>query len=323
MRTSEVFANIKSHDLLLIIAAKRNVDVEEHSKNLGKAIAADAFNTGIKKFVELLPALTLDEFGVETKNADGQKLHRSVVRKRIIQKIQDDTPTKFFEGLDAKVLGSVFDHLGEDKPSNSKKYVEEIIKIIDLYGLENALSTLSLAELQGLCKAHKLKVSSSTSANAHIDALVTGEDQRKEKTKAVKEEPSKKKPEIKKGVTRVDLQHHFYREELAQFCKDNRLPHNGTKSQLIKLTLDHLEGKTPATKKRKAPAGGKKEKPAKKARTTKSPSKSKSSKSEDKSEKSEKEDKSEKSEKEDKSEKSGKEKEKEKEKEGKEKGKKN
>jgi hypothetical protein len=280
MRTSEVFANIKSHDLLLVIAAKRNIDVEEHSKNLGKAIAADAFNTGIKKFVELLPASALDDFGVETKNADGNKLHRSVVRKRIIQKIQEDTPQKFFDGLDAKVLGEVFTALGEDKPSNSKKNVEEITKLIDLYGLENALSTLTLAELQGLCRAHKLKVSSTTSANAHIDALVSGEDQKVEKTKAVKEEPSKKKPEIKKGVARVDLQHHFYREELGQYCKDNKLPHNGTKSQLIKTVLDHLAGKSVATKKRKAPAGGKKEKPAKKAKT---------SKSEDKSEKSEKE----------------------------------
>jgi len=232
-----------------------------------------------------LPAATLDKFGVETKNDEGHKLHRSVVRKRIIQKIQDDTPHKFFEGLDTKVINEVFDALDEDKPS--KKPVDEVIKLIDSYGLVNALSTLSLAELQGLCKAQKLKVDSTTSSNAHIDALLSGEDQKKEKTKKEKEEPSKKKPEIKKGVTRVDLQHHFYREELAQYCKDTKLPHNGTKSQLIRHVLDHLEGRiiTTSGKKRKAPTGGKKEKPAKKAKTSKSEEKSDKSEKEDASEK--------------------------------------
>jgi len=282
MRTSEVFSNIKTKDLLLHIAAKRNIDAEEHAKNLGKAIADDAFNTGIKKFVELLPAKSLDthDFGVDTKSAEGAKLHRSVLRKRIIQKIQDETPHKYFDSLDAKVLGAVFDDLDYDKPSNSKKYTEELIKIIDSIGLENALSTLAITELQGLCKTHKLKVDS-TSPNAHIEALVTGKDQRKEtKAKKEKDKPSTKKPEIKKGITRIDLQHHFYREELTTYCKDNKLPHNGTKSQLIRTICDHLEGKDVASKKRKAPTGGKKEKPAKKAKTSKSEKSEASEKSE-------------------------------------------
>jgi len=272
MRTSEVFSNIKSKDLLLHIAAKRNIDAEEHAKNLGKAIADDAFNTGVKKFVDLLPVKSLEDFGVETKNADGNRLPRAMVRKRIVQKIQDETPQKFFDGVDSKVLGGVFDELGFDKPSNSKKYSEELMKIIDTVGLENALSTLSISELKGLCKTHKLKVDSETSPNAHIEALTTGKDQKKEAAKAKKEteKPSAKKPEIKKGVSRIDLQQHFYREELTTYCKDNKLPHNGTKSQLIRVILDHLEGKTVASKKRPAPSGGKKEKPAKKAKTSKS-----------------------------------------------------
>jgi len=273
MRTSEVFSNIKSKDLLLQIAARRNIDVEEHAKNLGKAIADDAFNTGIKKFVELLPAASLDDFGVETKNSDGQKLHRAAVRKRIMQKMQEDTPQKFLDDLKSSVVGDLFAALGEDKPSTSKKYTEELIKIIDSIGLENALSALNLSELSALCKVHKLKVSS-TSANAHIEALLTGHDQKKAERPKEKEKPSAKKPEIKKGVTRIDLQHHFYREELTTYCKDNKLPYNGNKSQLIRVILDHLDGKTVATKKRKAPASGKKEKPAKKAKTSKSEEKS-------------------------------------------------
>jgi len=186
---------------------------------------------------------------------------------------------------------------------------------MDKFGLENALSTLSLPELEELAHAHKLKVASSTSMNAYITALMTGEDQKAEKKKAAeKQKPSKTKPKIAKGITKIDLQHHFYRDDLVNYCKDNDLPHSGHKTALINAIHNHLEGKTPKpsskSKKRKAPSGGKSEKPAKKAKTTKS------DKSE-KSEQSEKEDKSEKSEaKEDKKEEDAKEKETEKPKKG-------
>jgi len=293
MRTSEVFSHIKSKDLLLSIAGKRHIDVEEHNKNLGKAIADDAFNTGIKKFVEILPADLLDSLGVETKSDDGaHKLHRSVARKRVIQKIQEDTPQKFFDKLDSKVLAQLVDSAfdeDDDKPT-SKKHVEGLITKIDEFGLENALSTLSLPELADLAHALKLKVSSNTSSNAFITAIMSGKDQKTEKKKAEVQTPSKTKPKIAKGVTKADLQQHFYREELATYCKENGLSHSGHKSALINHIINHLEGKKPAvsgSKKRKAPSGGKAEKPAKKAKSEHSEKEDKSEKSEGKEDKEE------------------------------------
>jgi len=293
MRTSEVFSHIKSKDLLLSIAGKRHIDVEEHNKNLGKAIADDAHNTGIKKFVEILPADLLDSLGVETKSDDGgHKLHRSVARKRVIQKMQEDTPQKFFDKLDSKVLASLVDAAFDDddeKPS-SKKHAEGLITKIDEFGLENALSTLSLPELADLAHALKLKVSSNTSSNAFITAIMTGKDQKTEKKKAEVQTPSKTKPKIAKGISKIDLQHHFYREELVTYCKENGLSHSGHKSALINHITNHLEGKKPAaaaSKKRKAPSGGKSEKPAKKAKAEHSEKEDKSEKSEGKEDKEE------------------------------------
>jgi len=294
MRASEVFSHIKSKDLLLSIAGKRHIDVEEHNKNLGKAIADDAFNTGIKKFVEILPADLLDSLGVETKSDDGaHKLHRSVARKRVIQQIQEDTPQKFFDKLDSKVLAQLVDaafDVDDDKPT-SKKHAEGLITKIDEFGLENALSALSLPELADLAHALKLKVSSNTSSNAYITAIMSGKDQKTEKKKAEAQTPSKTKPKIAKGITKIDMQHHFYREELVTYCKENGLSHSGHKTSLINHIMNHLEGKKPAaSKKRKAPSGGKTEKPAKKAKAEKA----EHSEKEDKSEKSEgKEDKEE------------------------------
>jgi len=282
---------------LLHIAQKRNIDVEEHKKNLGKAIADDAFSTGIKKLVELMPVVMLDEMGVETKNEDGKKLARSVVRKRIVQKMQEDTPQKFLEGLDTKVQGEIVDLLLDEKPA-SKKYVETIIQQIDSMGLENALSSLTIDELRQLAKAHKVKVHSSTSVNAYIEALLSGQDQKKSKKEKKEEEPSKKKPAIKKGISKVDLRQHYYRDELIQYCKDNNLPTTGHVTHLINRIVDHLEGKpvkAATSKKRKAPATSTKEKPAKKAKTEKSKEGEKSEKSteSEKGDKSEKGDESE------------------------------
>jgi len=287
MRTSEVFANIKSKDLLLKIASKRHIDVEEHSKNLGKAIADDAHTTGIKKFVDILPVTLLDQLGVNTKNDDGSKIQRAVLKKHIFHKVQEDTPQKFLNGLDAKVLANIVDAVFDEDEKPSKKVVEALVQKIDEIGLENALSTLSINELQDLCAVHKLRVDSSTSINAHIDALVSGEDQKKSKKKAEEEKPSKKKPSIAKGVAKIDLRHHFYREELVSYCKENNLAHTGSKTDLINTIINHLEGKdVPVTKKRKAPSGEKKDKSPKKAKTSKSDKTDKS----DKIEKSEKED---------------------------------
>jgi len=231
----------------------------------------------------------LEEMGVETKNEDGKKIPRNVLRKRIVQKIQEDTPQTYFEGLNSKVVEKVVTQLlGDDKPSNSKKYVEKIVSTIDEMGLENALSSLTLEELQQLAKLHKLKVHSATSINAYIEALVSGEDQEKPQKKERKQEkPSKDKPKIKKGISKVDLRQHYYRDELVAYCKENDLPTSGHVTEVINRIMDHLDGKPvkakPAGKKRKGATS--KEKPAKKAKTEKS-----KPKKEDKSEKSDKED---------------------------------
>jgi len=220
---------------------------------------------------------------VETKNEDGKRLARSVIRKQIAQKIQEETPQKFIENLDTRVQEQVLNLLVEDKP-NKSKYVETIVEQIDSMGLENALSSLSLEELQLLAKAHKLKVQSATSINSYIEALLTGEDQKKQKSKEKKVgEPSKKKPDIKKGISKVDLRQHYYREELVNYCKENNLPSTGHVTTIINRIVDHLEGKPVKTKttgkKRKASASTK-DKPAKKAKTGKTQKSEKSEKSE-------------------------------------------
>ena len=82
----------------------------------------------------------------------------------------------------------------------------------------------------------------------------------KKKAKEVK--PSKKKPEIRKGINAVDLNSWFYSKDLSSYCEKKGIPDKGTKRELVKRILDHLDGKDvsikpKAPKKKKAPKKGK------------------------------------------------------------------
>jgi len=266
----DIFTGIKDKQLLAQIAQKRAIDPQEHKKNLGKVIADDVHEAGLKKILEIIPEKHLEGFGVDTKKEDGEtKLGRLALCKRIYSAMQDDDPQKFLEKLESKYFATLFDALGYDKPA-SKKYAEAFIEHADEIGVEHALSTLNITQLQAVAEAHGLTVESG-SVNVLIDAILSGEDYKKEKKQTKVPKPSSKKPDLKKGISKIDLQHHYYREDLIKYCKDNNLVTSGAKKQLIDRIHNHLEGIEPkkATgKKRKAPAQKSKQ-PAKKAKTEK------------------------------------------------------
>jgi len=251
--------------LLAFIAEKRGIDPEDNKKNLGKAIADEVHGHGLKKLLEILPEKALEGFGI-AKNEDSTKVKRAAMCKKIFAAMQEAGPAKYLEKLDTSSLASLFDDLELDKPSNptNKKYAEALLKEADSIGVENTLSSLNITQLKVIADSLKIAVDSS-SVNVLIDCIKDGQSYKKDKKEKV--EPSKKKPEIKKGITKVDLQQHFYREELITYCKDNNLVTSGNKRQLIDRIINHFDGKALAGKKRKAsPSKGR---PAKKSKTEK------------------------------------------------------
>jgi len=114
---------------------------------------------------------------------------------------------------------------------------------------------------------------------------------------------SKKKPDIKKGISKTDLNTHYYSLELKDYCKENNLNTTGTKKDFILRILAHVENKPQprvpkkhgVKRRRKDDEEDKPEKKAKKSEkiSTKSDKSEKIDKSKDKSDKSK--DKSEKS----------------------------
>jgi len=217
--------------------------------------------------LEIIPERSLEGFRVHTED----KIRREAKCKKIFTAMQEAGPAKFLEKLDSTFLNSLFDDLGLDKPAGSKKMADALLQYADSIGVEHALSSLSVAQLRTIADSLKLSVDSN-SVQVFMDCIISGESHKKDKKKAV--QPSAKKPDIKKGVTKADLQQHYYRGELAEFCKTSGLGSSGNKKELINRIVAHLEGKDTKkeTKKRKAPAtdGGakKKQKTAKGAKAT-------------------------------------------------------
>jgi len=234
----------------------------------------------LKKLLDLVPEKDLEGFGVETKNEDKTKVKREALCKRIFAAMQEAGPAKYLEKLESSFLNNLFGVLVVDKPSgnNNKKMAEALLQYADSIGVENTLSSLNVSQLQTIASSLKLSVDSN-SVSVYMDCIISGESYKKEKKKPV--QPSAKKPDIKKGISKVDLQQHYYRGDLAEYCKKNSLTASGSKKELINRIVDHLEGK-PAkkegAKKRKAPAGGKQN--AKKKQKTEKGAKATDSKSE-------------------------------------------
>jgi hypothetical protein len=140
-------------------------------------------------------------------------------------------------------------------------------------GLENCFSAFSVERLIDFAAGSKLKIYGQyvasllffnflcSSREKILDALVTRQDMAKPevKKKAKPVKPSKEKPEIKKGITSVDLNSWYYRDDLSEWCEKKGLPKNGSKKELVKRILDHLAGKD-VTPKPKAKAPKKTEK---------------------------------------------------------------
>jgi len=279
----EIFGSIKDKEFLQSLAEKRGIELTDKAKkNVTKELANDVLQHGLKKTLELLPHKLLVKFDVMPKEepvSDGkgkskepkEHKHSKIVLVKQAHKLAFEDPHGFLAKYDTSFLGEILDALDFKKPKkdDSKEYASAIIDHSNEVGLENCLASLTIPQLQLIAEAQKLNIDSSAQG-VLIDHIMSGEDYEKAKPKKVVA-PSKKKPEIHKGITKADLNQHYWRQDLVEWCKKNDLKVSGNKKELIDRILDHLAGKEkPLPKKRKASTSPAKEKPAKKQKTTSS-----------------------------------------------------
>jgi len=135
--------------------------------------------------------------------------------------------------------------------------IKAILNNINNFGINHMFQILSVKELKGVCERLDLKVSS-TSKDKLVESIIEKKNYKK-KSKP-KQEHSEVKPDIKKGISKVDLQFHFQKPELEKWLKDKKeeegeklkdLKITGKKNELIDRILKILEGDYDSVMKKK------------------------------------------------------------------------
>jgi len=245
---SEVFKSIKDKSLLAELCEQKRIIISEEKRpptaQIVKMLASETFSTGLKKILE---ALLRDQLKVlaEKLEWEDDKVpnNKPVLVKRIHEEMEKVGPKEFLEKFKPDQLEPLIETLDITPTPTAKKYVDSIISEADNRGVQNLFASFTPKKLQEFADACGLTVHS-TSMDTLIKCLLNQENHEPAKKKKTKtEKPSKKKPAIKKGITRVDLQSHFYRDELAEYCKDNGLRVQGNKKDFINRILAHVEGR--------------------------------------------------------------------------------
>jgi len=262
-KSAEIFKAIKDHDLLSDICESRLLieddDSKKTSSQLVKMLSRECATIGLKKFLETLKLKQLQKIGANMEwDNDKVPSSKMILAKRIHEEMEKEGPKKFLEDVKYDVIEEIFVDMEIDKPSSKSKYADALIDETEVWGLEKVLMGLPVPKLKDIAEACGLKVESG-SLDVLVDCIVKQENHKAAKKKSTKQEKvSKKKPDIKKGISKTDLNTHYYRQELLDYCKDHDLKTTGNKKDFIARILAHVEDrpqprlpKKPGTKRSK------------------------------------------------------------------------
>jgi hypothetical protein len=263
---SEIFKTFADKDVLVQIAEERQIEITDSvKKNIVKHLTAYVISNGLRKTLAIIPIKLLLPLagGIE---GEGIKT-KAVIGKRIFEEMENIGHKTYLEKVDSKILDEILKKVMDVKvPSSSEEKINAFLSEVEIIGLDNFFSkypTEKLKEFADLCGL----VVNSDSREVFIQSLLNQSNYKPKKQKR-KEQPSKNKPDIKKGVSVIDLVAHYNRDELAEFLKSEGFPTTGKKRDLAVRIVAHFEGKIKKTdKKRKASdSPSKKSPPSKKAR---------------------------------------------------------
>jgi len=162
--------------------------------------------------------------------------------KKIMETIEEKTPTVFFESLKKSLLWIILSRAGVTIDKSSKAVnVNLLLETIDVIGLEVIFSSCPESKLKAFVKACGLKTDSQTS-NILVRALVDQESIKAEYKPRAGEVPSDTQPEIDRDITVVDLHTHYFRDDLVDWLNNHNLSSTGSKRVLIDRVRRFFDG---------------------------------------------------------------------------------
>jgi len=236
-------------------------------KNLPKHLAADVSKVGIKRLLKSLKVDALKALASKLEEEKQNTRAKNVLVKRIYDALADN-PKAYFESLDAKHLKPTCENL-DISGGNKAKQIEQILQVADEFGLDHCFSSFPVSVLQAFTSSCGLTVQTS-SVEILVDCLIKQTNFKKKKKEKKELKVSDKQPNIKKGISKIDLHHWYYRNELGDWCKENGLKNTGNKKELVDRILEYLDDPAKAKEKaekakNKKSAGGKRKKDSEKS----------------------------------------------------------
>jgi len=162
--------------------------------------------------------------------------------------LKDGNLKEFISQFDDMTLVSVCNDIddlrnySEDelRDLTKKEMVKGILNNVANFGLNHVLQFLTVVELTAVVTHMELEVDSQ-SKEILIDSIVEKKSYVKPKPKK-KVKPSSEKPAIKEGITKVDLQTWFNREDLEEWLRNKGAKVSGKKKELIDRIIKYLSG---------------------------------------------------------------------------------
>jgi len=282
---TDVFKAFQDKQVLIKIAEEKLPEVNDKiRKYVVSNLATHVTYIGLRQVFTDIHFNLLQQVAERVPHYDGKKKHNKAhIVNKIMEYTENDGAEKLLKSIDAALLDKIIDDL-RIEPAAGLNTVELFLQEADTCGMQVLFSSYSVEQMKKFADTCGLTVESA-SREILIDCLIAQNDYKAPKNKKKKKEPkpSKHKPDIKKGISKIDLHSHYTLEELSEYCKSNGLKVSGLKKDIIQRILDHLDGKPQVEKPKKRKASGTPKKgkssPKKKAKTTTS---------EDQAEKSEK-----------------------------------
>jgi len=135
----------------------------------------------------------------------------------------------------------------EKKKLDKDELIGAIMNNVNIIGINHLLQKLNVEELKEICKELGLTVDS-TSVDILLESILEKKSYKQKKSS--KEKPSKNKPKIESGISKIDLNQWYNKEDLEQWLKDKakedeelkEIKISGKKSQLIDRIIKVLNG---------------------------------------------------------------------------------
>jgi len=247
--SEKIFGEFDSK-LLRKIATQRCLNVmDENDEYLPKAdivkiLSEDIRDVGFSRMLHAIRLKELKSMGeivAKNKNEDRIQAIKRVLEKRIKEYSDDIGRDTFLKSVPSAIKKEII-HTLDLEVDESRDYNDAILTEAEAIGQEYFFSTFSTEKLAKFALSCGLDVDS-LSQNVLVDCLMSLQSYKAPKKKPAPK-PSKKKPEkIAKGIKKIDLDTYYNKEELVEYCKENKLPVTGNKRDLIAKILAHVEGR--------------------------------------------------------------------------------